>query len=71
MEIDAATLAAHPSYEIVARCLWEMTFHGFDETAVAAQRAEIRRRVEELHAMTEEERKEKLIPLDQVLKKRP
>lgn len=53
---------------IVAHSLWEMTFHGFDEAEVSAQRRELQKRVDELDAMTEEEKKHKLIPLDQVLK---
>ena len=69
MEIDADTLAKYSPSDLVAHCLWEMTFCGFDETAIDAQRTEIQRRVDELDAMTEGEKKEKLIPLDQVLKK--
>jgi hypothetical protein len=44
-----------------------MTFVGFDETEIDAQRMELKRRVDELDAMTEEEKKEKLIPMEQVL----
>jgi hypothetical protein len=69
MEIDAETLAKYSPPDIVAHCLWEMTSCGFDETAIEAQRAEIQSSVDELDAMTEEERKEKLIPLDQVVRK--
>jgi hypothetical protein len=46
-----------------------MTCCGFDEAAIDAQRAEIQRSVDEFDAMTEEEKEEKLIPLDQVLEK--
>ena len=67
MEIDLDTLAKHPASEIVAHCLWEMTCFGFDETAIDEQREELQRRVDEIDAMTEEEKKERLIPMEQVL----
>jgi hypothetical protein len=69
MEIDPDTLAKYSESEIVAHCLWEMTCFGFEETAIESQRDELQRRVDEIDAMTEEERKEKLIPADEVLKK--
>ena len=69
MEIDADALSRHLSCEIVAHCLWEMTCFGFDESAVGAQRQELKRRVDEINAMTEEEKKERLIPIEQVLGK--
>jgi hypothetical protein len=69
MEIDPDTLAKHPASEIVAHCLWEMTCFGFDESAIDAQREELQRRVDEIDALTEEERKEKLIPMERVLRK--
>jgi hypothetical protein len=69
MKIDPDTLAKYSESEIVAHCLWEMTCFGFEETAIGAQRDELQRRVDEIDAMTEEERKEKLIPADEVLEK--
>ncbi len=69
MEIEPETLAKHQASEIVAHCLWEMTCFGFDETAVDAQRDKLQKRIDEMDAMTEEERKEKLIPVEQVFKK--
>jgi hypothetical protein len=69
MGIDADTSGKYLPSEIVAHCLWEMTWFGFDETAIDAQREELARRVDELNAMTEEEKKERLIPMEQVLGK--
>lgn len=69
MEIDPDTLAKYSESEIVAHCLWEMTCFGFDEAAIYAQRDELHERADEIEAMTEEERKEKLIPVDEVLKR--
>ena len=68
MEIDADTLDKYLPSEIVAHCLQEMTLFGFNEADIGAQRAELQRRVDELDAMSEQEKKEKLIPVEQVFK---
>ena len=46
-----------------------MTFFGFDQTTISNQKEELDRRVKELDNMTEDEKKERLIPMEQVLKK--
>ena len=69
MSIDPETLARLSESQIVAHCLWEMTFHGFTQTQVREQREELDRRVAELDAMTEEERDQKLIPASEVMKR--
>lgn len=66
MEIDTSSLNAFTQPQIAAHCLWEMTFHGFDEADVDAMRSELQRRVDELDAMTEEEREKFLIPAEKV-----
>ncbi len=68
MEIDLETLQAYAAPQVVAHCLWEMTFHGLEQSQIQAERDELRRRVAELDAMTEEERKQRLIPWEQVKK---
>lgn len=67
MQVDFDTLDRLSAAEIVAHCLWEMTFFGFTQAEIAAERAELERRVAEVEAMTEEEKKEKLIPHERVL----
>lgn len=69
MDIDPQTLHAHTTAQIAAHCLWEMTFYGYEESQVQGERDELQRRVDALKAMTEEERKERFIPWDQVRKK--
>lgn len=69
MELDAATLEAYSGSDIVAHCLWEMTFSGFDQETIKEQRDEIECRARDLARMTEEERRQKLIPWEQVRKK--
>ncbi len=69
MEIDSASRQDYSDSEILAHCLWEMTFFGFDQTTISNQKEELDRRIKELDNMTEEEKKERLIPMEQVLKK--
>ena len=68
MEIDATTYRHYPPAEILAHCLWEMTFVGFDQETILGEKQAIIKRVEEIDSMTAEERKDKLIPLDEEMK---
>ena len=67
MSIEPATLEAHAPAHVVAHCLYEMTFHGFCEATIQAAQHELQRRVEEIDAMSEEEKDQKLIPFEQVM----
>lgn len=66
MQIDATSLQAFLPAQIVAYCLNDLTFHGFDEADVIEFHDELKRRVAEIDAMTDEEREEKLIPAEAV-----
>lgn len=68
MDIDLQTLQDYTAAQVAAHCLWEMTFYGYEESQVQAERDELQRRVDALEAMTEKERKERLIPWEQVRK---
>jgi len=68
MDIDPETLSTYTASQIAAHCLWEMTFYGFEPSRIQTERDELRRRIDELEAMTEEERNERLIPWEQVRK---
>jgi len=57
MEIDTGTHQKYAYPEILAHCLWEMTFMGFDQDAIREEKQELERRADELKNMTEEERK--------------
>jgi hypothetical protein len=67
MDIDPQTLD-YPALQIAAHCLWEMTIHGFEPSQVQAERDELKWRLDDLEAMTEEDRKERLIPWEQLRK---
>lgn len=66
MHIDADTLHQFAEPEIIAHCLWDMTFHGFTQAEISEERKELERRVAMLDAMTEEEKERYLIPAEQV-----
>jgi hypothetical protein len=52
--------------EIAAHCLYEMTFVGFDEETIQAEREELSREARELEQMTPEEREKHLIPWETI-----
>jgi hypothetical protein len=69
MRIDRSTQQSYSHDDIVAHCLWEMTFYGFDQATIQNQKEEIDRRIMELENMSEGEKKSKLIPLEEVMEK--
>ncbi|MBI4524481.1 MAG: hypothetical protein HY695_11805 [Deltaproteobacteria bacterium] len=69
MEIDETTQRKYTYPEILAHCLWEMSFMGFDQERILEEKREIMRRVDEIENMTAEERKQKLIPMEEVMKR--
>jgi hypothetical protein len=66
MEIDEKTAQNYSISEIAAHCLWEMAFFGYDKTAVQEQRDALNKRVKEINSMSDEERKEQLIPWEKI-----
>lgn len=69
MTVDSVTLGSIPHPQIAAHCLYEMTFHGLEEDEVKRVGEEIKRRVDELDAMTPEEREKYLVPHEEVMKR--
>jgi hypothetical protein len=68
MSIDQVSSENFSEVEIIAHCLWEMTFAGFDQRSIKEKIDELKRIAEEIENMTEEERKEKLIPMEEMEK---
>ena len=66
MTVESATLMDYSPAQAVAYCLSDMTFHGFSEAENREVSEELRRRVAEIDAMSDEERAEKLIPAEKV-----
>lgn len=69
MDLAPQTIKRFTDLEIIVHCLYEMTFVGYDEEEIQGQRNSLNDRVEEYQNMTEEEKKEKTISLDELLKR--
>jgi hypothetical protein len=48
MRSDPGTVDKFELLQIVANCLWEMTFHGFEQWQVQGTKDESKRRVDEI-----------------------
>jgi len=69
MDIDNDSLSVFPELEIICHCLFEMTFFSFEQEEIQKELSRLNDLVDEIDNMTEEEKKEKLIPFDEVKKK--
>ena len=68
MELSPSTIQVYSCSEIIAHCLWEMTFFGFDQATIEKEKKEIDRRVMDLENMSEEEKKREFLPLEKVIR---
>jgi len=68
MEIATESLQNFNELEIIAHCLYEMTFIGFEEEEIQEKIQNIEAEAEKYKNMTEEERKENTISLDELFK---
>lgn len=68
MNIDAETRANFSELEIIAHCLFEMTFVGFDEEVIQEELHKLEQEMEDYKAMTDEEKKANSISLDELFK---
>ena len=68
MDIDKNTLQDFTELEIIAHCLYEMTFIDFEEEEIQAEMDKLKDIADEYKNMTEEEKKENTISLDDLLK---
>ena len=64
MDIDKNTLQDFTELEIIAHCLYEMTFMGFEEEEIQAEIDKLKNIAAEYKNMSEEEKKENTISLD-------
>lgn len=69
MTVEPTTLEEYLPAEVIAHCLNDMTFHGFSEAGHREFSEELERRVAEIDAMSEEERAQRLIPAERVIKR--
>jgi hypothetical protein len=68
MEISTKTLKEFNELEIISHCLYEMTFVGFNEADIQKELSSLKKSVDELKNMTDEERKKNTTSLDDLLK---
>lgn len=66
MDLAPETTTNFSELEIIAHCLYEMTFLGYDENEIKEERESLDKSIDELKNMTEEERKEKTISLEEL-----
>ena len=67
MDIDKNTLQDFTELEIIAHCLYEMTFMGFEEKEIQAEMDRIKDIIDEYKNMSEEEKKANTKSLDDLL----
>ncbi|HZJ35177.1 MAG TPA: DUF6557 family protein [Gillisia sp.] len=68
MNIYEQTLKEFNELEIIAHCLYEMTFIDFDETEIQNQFLNIKDIIDEYNSMTDQEKEAKTTSLDELLK---
>jgi hypothetical protein len=66
-ELNPSAIRAYSCSDVIAHCLWEMTFFGFEQATIDKEKKEIDRRVMDLVNMSKEEKKRELIPLEKVI----
>lgn len=69
MPINKKSLVEFNELEIISHCLYEMTFIGFDEKVIQKQYQNLKKTVEQLKNMSEEEKQANTKSLDDLLKK--
>ena len=67
MAIDDRTMVGFSAAEIIAACLYEMSFHGFDEAEVVAFSRELEQRADQLSALSADEKTRVLVPVEAYL----
>ena len=68
-KIDADTPKYYTEQEIICHCLFEMTFIDFDQDEIQSKLKSIEDEVAEIKNMTEDEKKQKFISLDDIINK--
>jgi hypothetical protein len=64
MQIDKTSIKNFTELEIISRCLFEMTFMGFDENEIQEELNKINNTTKEYKLLTEEEKRIKTISLE-------
>lgn len=70
MDIDKKSLEEFTELELISHCLHEMTYFSFDQKDIQEEFEKISGMADEIKNMTEEEKNKKLIPFEDVIKKK-
>lgn len=68
MELATETIENFTELEIIAHCLYEMTFCGYDQEEIQAQLSSLKSTMEDYQNLTEEEKNQETISLQDFLK---
>jgi hypothetical protein len=68
MDISSETLKNFSELEIIAHCLYEMTFIGYDEEEIQEERKSLDKTIDEYKNLTEEEKKQRTISLEDLIR---
>ena len=69
MSLAPETLENFKELEIISHCLHEMTFCGYEEEEIQQQFDSINKTIDDYKNLTDEEKKQQTIPLDEFKKK--
>ena len=69
MKLAPETIVNFNELEIIAHCFYEMTFCGYEQEEIQEQLDSFKRTVDDYKSLTEEEKKQKTISLDDLKKK--
>ncbi len=68
MEISQESLESFTELEIIAHCLFEMTFVGFEEEVIQEEMKSIQKSIEDYKNMSDEEKEENTMSLEDLFK---
>jgi hypothetical protein len=67
MDIDPSSYSSLSEAEIITHCLWEMTYHGFNQSDIQANLEDMKRQSQNIQNMSPEERAASVLTLEQLL----
>jgi hypothetical protein len=67
MQIDPVSLQEFDSAQLIAHCLWELTFHGFEPSEIRAFSEGLQARAQAIQAMASDERRKHSIRLEEAV----
>jgi len=69
MEVDPCSFENYTKSQIVAYCIRDMAFYGFEQSQIQAEKDELQKSFDEWHAMTDEEREKNSVSMEDMRKK--